>query len=115
MSKTIYTCSMHPEIQESAPGSCPKYGMKLARAAANPSVLQAWRERLALSTMCMVVACGGGQPPAESPEATSDTAETPATTSEPKDASISGADSHSMPDGTTMPGAEHEQKNEHQH
>ena len=31
---TIYTCPMHPEIQEHRPGSCPKCGMRLVRAAA---------------------------------------------------------------------------------
>ena len=25
----IYTCTMHPEIQASKPGNCPKCGMKL--------------------------------------------------------------------------------------
>ncbi len=27
----IYTCSMHPEIQNSSPGSCPKCGMALIK------------------------------------------------------------------------------------
>ncbi len=27
--KTTYTCPMHPEIQEDAPGKCPKCGMDL--------------------------------------------------------------------------------------
>jgi hypothetical protein len=27
--KTIYTCSMHPEVQQDHPGDCPKCGMKL--------------------------------------------------------------------------------------
>lgn len=26
---TIYTCPMHPEIQQAGPGECPKCGMKL--------------------------------------------------------------------------------------
>jgi hypothetical protein len=25
----IYTCPMHPEVQEKEPGKCPKCGMKL--------------------------------------------------------------------------------------
>lgn len=29
---TIWTCSMHPEIRESEPGSCPKCKMKLIKA-----------------------------------------------------------------------------------
>jgi len=29
LSSTIYTCPMHPEIEQSAPGSCPKCGMAL--------------------------------------------------------------------------------------
>lgn len=31
---TIYTCSMHPEIQQDRPGSCPKCGMRLVKAEA---------------------------------------------------------------------------------
>lgn len=27
--KTIYTCPMHPEVQQDKPGSCPKCGMTL--------------------------------------------------------------------------------------
>jgi Cu+-exporting ATPase len=27
--KTIYTCPMHPEIQQDKPGNCPKCGMAL--------------------------------------------------------------------------------------
>jgi CopA family copper-resistance protein len=30
-SKTIYTCPMHPEVQQSAPGKCPKCGMALVK------------------------------------------------------------------------------------
>ncbi|HET8939627.1 MAG TPA: heavy metal-binding domain-containing protein [Polyangiales bacterium] len=26
---TIYTCPMHPEVQQAGPGECPKCGMKL--------------------------------------------------------------------------------------
>src|SRR6266478_7907521 len=26
---TVYSCSMHPEVQSSKPGKCPKCGMKL--------------------------------------------------------------------------------------
>jgi len=29
--KEVYTCSMHPEIQENKPGDCPKCGMKLVK------------------------------------------------------------------------------------
>ena len=29
--KTIYTCSMHPEVQRDRPGSCPKCGMRLVK------------------------------------------------------------------------------------
>ncbi|MFZ2523516.1 MAG: copper-translocating P-type ATPase [Minisyncoccia bacterium] len=29
--KTIYTCSMHPEVQQDRPGSCPKCGMRLVK------------------------------------------------------------------------------------
>ena len=32
---TIYTCPMHPEIQQTGPGSCPKCGMALATFAAH--------------------------------------------------------------------------------
>lgn len=32
--KTIYTCSMHPEVQQDRPGSCPKCGMRLVKAEA---------------------------------------------------------------------------------
>ena len=31
--KSVYTCPMHPEIRQSAPGACPKCGMKLVVAA----------------------------------------------------------------------------------
>lgn len=42
---TVYSCSMHPEVQSSKPGKCPKCGMKLVaqrrsdqqKAAANPT------------------------------------------------------------------------------
>lgn len=27
--KTMYTCPMHPEVQQAAPGKCPKCGMDL--------------------------------------------------------------------------------------
>ena len=27
--KTIYTCPMHPEVQQEHPGDCPKCGMAL--------------------------------------------------------------------------------------
>jgi Cu+-exporting ATPase len=27
--KTIYTCSMHPDVQQDHPGDCPKCGMTL--------------------------------------------------------------------------------------
>jgi Cu+-exporting ATPase len=27
--KTVYTCSMHPEVRSDKPGDCPKCGMKL--------------------------------------------------------------------------------------
>ena len=27
--KTVYTCTMHPEVISDKPGSCPKCGMKL--------------------------------------------------------------------------------------
>jgi Cu(I)/Ag(I) efflux system membrane fusion protein len=30
--ETVWTCSMHPEIRESEPGSCPKCNMKLIKA-----------------------------------------------------------------------------------
>jgi FtsP/CotA-like multicopper oxidase with cupredoxin domain len=30
-SKTIYTCPMHPEVQQAAPGKCPKCGMTLVK------------------------------------------------------------------------------------
>jgi len=30
-SKTIYTCPMHPEVQQAAPGKCPKCGMALVK------------------------------------------------------------------------------------
>ncbi|MFN2439934.1 MAG: heavy metal-binding domain-containing protein, partial [Chitinophagaceae bacterium] len=30
-SKVIYTCPMHPEVQRSKPGSCPKCGMDLEK------------------------------------------------------------------------------------
>ena len=32
--RAIYTCSMHPEIQQDRPGSCPKCGMRLVKAEA---------------------------------------------------------------------------------
>src|SRR3989344_4251164 len=54
---TIYTCSMHPEIREGAPGSCPKCGMRLVKAEAktdhnvhaghtmgNPSKMEFWEK-----------------------------------------------------------------------
>jgi hypothetical protein len=30
---TVYTCPMHPEVRQSAPGKCPKCGMTLVPAA----------------------------------------------------------------------------------
>lgn len=30
--KTMYTCSMHPDIKSDKPGDCPKCGMKLIKA-----------------------------------------------------------------------------------
>ena len=30
-SKTIYTCPMHPEVQQAGPGKCPKCGMALVK------------------------------------------------------------------------------------
>jgi Cu+-exporting ATPase len=35
---TIYTCPMHPEVRQSAPGSCPKCGMALERISPPPAV-----------------------------------------------------------------------------
>ncbi len=29
MAEKVYTCPMHPEVQQSEPGDCPKCGMKL--------------------------------------------------------------------------------------
>lgn len=29
--KTMYTCTMHPEVMKSKPGKCPKCGMKLVK------------------------------------------------------------------------------------
>jgi hypothetical protein len=56
----------------------------------------------------IVAACGGGQPPAESPEVTPEPSEaSPPPATEPSDGSDAGADTHTMPDGTTMPGSEH--------
>jgi hypothetical protein len=57
--------------------------------------------------MSIVAACGGGQPPAESPEVTPDSSEAPPPATEPSDGSDAGADTHTMPDGTIMPGSEH--------
>jgi hypothetical protein len=37
MSDTIYTCPMHPEVQQAGPGPCPKCGMKLEPKAAKRS------------------------------------------------------------------------------
>jgi hypothetical protein len=35
---TIYTCPMHPEIQQAGPGECPKCGMKLVpKASSQPA------------------------------------------------------------------------------
>jgi hypothetical protein len=66
---------------------------------------------LSLSTTAVVLgivaACGGGQPPAESPEVTPESSEAPPPATEPSDGSDAGADTHTMPDGTTMPGSEH--------
>ena len=28
---TMYTCSMHPEVQQDRPGTCPKCGMRLVK------------------------------------------------------------------------------------
>ena len=30
-SKTVYTCPMHPEVQQAGPGKCPKCGMALVK------------------------------------------------------------------------------------
>ncbi len=29
MAEKVYTCPMHPEVQQNEPGNCPKCGMKL--------------------------------------------------------------------------------------
>jgi Cu2+-exporting ATPase len=34
---TMYTCPMHPEVQQSGPGKCPKCGMALVPGAAKGS------------------------------------------------------------------------------
>jgi hypothetical protein len=71
--------------------------------------------------ICAGGACGGGQAPAESPEMSAEPSEsTPAASepasTEPADTADAGTDTHTMPDGTTMPGAEHgEGAGEHQH
>lgn len=31
MEKNIYTCPMHPEVEQDKPGSCPKCGMNLVQ------------------------------------------------------------------------------------
>jgi hypothetical protein len=33
---TVYTCPMHPEVERSEPGTCPKCGMKLVPKQASP-------------------------------------------------------------------------------
>jgi hypothetical protein len=33
---TIYTCPMHPEVQQAGPGECPKCGMKLVPSPPSP-------------------------------------------------------------------------------
>ena len=116
MSDTIYTCPMHPDVQAREPGRCPKCGMKLEPKAA----MRSHRTRTALAKIAawtlLATACGGSQPPTESPEATPDANEMAPAESPPADAPDAGADTHTMPDGTTMPGAEHgEGTGEHQH
>jgi hypothetical protein len=38
---TVYTCPMHPEVQSSKPGECPKCGMQLVVKPASPATLDA--------------------------------------------------------------------------
>jgi len=38
--QTVYTCSMHPEVQSSKPGKCPKCGMKLIAQKKRPAADQ---------------------------------------------------------------------------
>src|SRR5580704_4878115 len=38
--KTIYTCPMHPEVQQDHPGNCPKCGMTLEPMAATASPIE---------------------------------------------------------------------------
>ena len=70
---------------------------------------------LGLVVSAVFAACGGSQAPAENPEV-APVEEAPAS----EDASDAGAETHTMPDGSTMPGEQHEgdasvPEGEHQH
>jgi Cu(I)/Ag(I) efflux system membrane fusion protein len=58
-SDTIWTCSMHPEIRLPQPGECPKCGMELIPAAAEPAPATKRAPKYACSMFCV--------PPMEKP------------------------------------------------
>jgi hypothetical protein len=69
-----------------------------------------------LVTLGSLAACGGGQAPAESPEVAPETSQPAASEPPPADSGDAGPGEHTMPDGTTMPGHEHDEGSEdHQH
>jgi Cu+-exporting ATPase len=55
---TLYTCPMHPEIQQAGPGACPKCGMALepltVELAEDSSELDDMSRRLWVSTMLAI-------------------------------------------------------------
>ena len=67
-SKTIYTCPMHPEIEQDKPGQCPKCGMSLEPRAVSGAMEQDAEIRslsrkfwtgLVLTVPVLVIAMGG--------------------------------------------------------
>lgn len=47
MQNPVYTCPMHPEVEQPEPGKCPKCGMKLEQKATVPGPVPGAKNRLA--------------------------------------------------------------------
>ncbi len=50
---TVYTCSMHPEIQTDKPGYCPKCGMKLVINTSSVNSNNDQQNKMDMKMMCM--------------------------------------------------------------
>lgn len=46
MEQKVYTCTMHPEVEQSEPGKCPKCGMELVEKQMDTDTEQAKEEQM---------------------------------------------------------------------